>query len=192
MPTKNQKADVRKKRNRLRRQIDHIKLQQARNGFSETAVSSFNGEQSSHSIPLELKRLVVNAHAMLCRTSEALGFQIRHDLETYCETHELRERAFNYAADDIGKREGGSTRQALGVSVQLREAAVRCRKLAARGRLHLQYVPQLPSSSSDVIASASWINDEILEAARMQAERQVKRAHERANLEEYYRILETI
>lgn len=182
---------MRKKLNRLRRQIDHTKLQQERIGFSETAVSSLHGS-SSHLIPLELKRLVVNAHAALCRTSEALGYQIRHDLETYCEAHELCERAFNYAADDVGKRDGGSTRQALGVSVQLREAAVRHRKLAAKGRLHLQYSPQLPSSSSDVITNASWINDEIMEAARMQAERQVKREHERANLEEYYRNLETI
>jgi ribosomal protein L16/L10AE len=43
-----------------------------------------------------------------------------------------------------------------------------------------------------MITNASWINDEIMEAARMQAERQVKREHERANLEEYYRNLETV
>jgi len=45
-----------------------------------------------------------------------------------------------------------------------------------------------PPSSSDVLASAPGINDEKPRVARMQAERQVKCTHERAD-RKYYRCV---
>ena len=184
-----EKAEVRKKVEKYRRQIEHAKLQQERNGYSADAATAFQGQGSegSKSIPSELKLDVVNGHAVLCRASEALGFQIKHELQTYCKTHEERAAALIYAADYLGNQEDGSTRVALGVSVELREAAARHRNLATRGRVQLQLLPGLPPPYVDQVTAAPWIQREIQKAAQMQAEFQSKRMQDHAMREEKHR-----
>ena len=53
---------------------------------------------------------------------------------------------------------------------------------------NFEYSTGPPHSSSYVLASAPWINDKKPRAARMQAERQVKCTHERAD-SKYYRCV---
>ena len=52
-------------------------------------------------VPLELKVDEVNAHAAVCSATEALGFQIKHKLKTYCIPHELHSEALLLAASHL-------------------------------------------------------------------------------------------
>jgi len=69
--------------------------------------------------PFELKVDEVNAHAAVCRATEAPGFKIKHELKTYCVPHELRSVARLYAASYLKNQGNVATRISMGNAVHM-------------------------------------------------------------------------